>query len=200
MPTLQINETSASLSETTPQKLDDQRNDLSDTHANKTSRKRIKNTDTEDFSRELGNLTVTLQQSIKARQEENTQDYDKMFMLSLLSGYKQIPEHLKSKVQIELIQVIDKYKSYPSVHPQFTRYGFPNTSFEGQDRTGYYTRSGIDNYTELNSSTPGSSRNIFPPQESPHRPSSSFSTVSDLTSPPSNESEVSDLIELFPNN
>ncbi|XP_050677748.1 uncharacterized protein LOC126974334 [Leptidea sinapis] len=197
MPTLEINETSASLSETTPEENDNQTNELTDTPEN-TRKKTKKNTDSEDCtSRQVDKLTAVLEQSIKARQGDSIQDYDKMFMLSLLSGYKQIPELLKSKAQIELIQVIDKYKC----NPQFTGYGFPNTSFEhSQGHTGYYTRPRTENYSQPNPSTLEYSQSIYQRQESQPRPSSSYSTASgDLTFPHSNESEASGFIELFPN-
>lgn len=95
-----------------PQELDSQINESSNTPSHENMR-RHKNKKTrpenreENISQKLGNLTAILHQSIKARQEENSQDYNKMFILSLLNGFKQIPEQLKSKAQIELIQVIN---------------------------------------------------------------------------------------------
>lgn len=105
------------------------------------------------------NLVQVLRESIVMREERERQqesDSDRLFMLSLLNDFKNIPRHRKLSTKMELIEVIKRAQiethdsEFSPFHQRYVDYEpgtsaarsyRPQTSFSGQYRSGYSTHS-----------------------------------------------------------
>lgn len=64
----------------------------------------------EDTSSDVQQFVSVLRDGIRSREERETsleKDDDRLFLLSLVSGMKKIPEHLRYSVRMQIMQVID---------------------------------------------------------------------------------------------
>ncbi|CAG5043916.1 unnamed protein product [Parnassius apollo] len=141
-------------------------------------------------------LLTTLNKCIETRKNKEDilkQDEDRMFLMSLLSSFRAIPEHKKSAAKIQLISVIESFRSstqnnilYPNtMWRNFNEYEYERRYFTPEagrsTAPSQQSRPEAQHYYTLPTSTPSERE----------RPESRFSTVT------SNTSQDSDILDLF---
>ncbi|CAG4947623.1 unnamed protein product [Parnassius apollo] len=140
-------------------------------------------------------LLTTLNKCIETRKNKEDileQDEDRMFLMSLLSSFRAIPEHKKSAAKIQLISVIESFRSSTqnNIYPNTMWRNFNEYEYE----RGYFTPEAGRSTAPSQQSRPEAQHYYTLPTSTPserERPESRFSTVT------SNTSQDSDILDLF---
>ncbi|CAK1592543.1 unnamed protein product [Parnassius mnemosyne] len=131
-------------------------------------------------------------QVIESQSFQEEQDEDRMFLMSLLSSFRAIPEHKKSAAKIQLISVIESFRSSTqnNIYPNTMWRNFNEYEYE----RGYFTPEAGRSTAPSQQSRPEAQHYYTLPTSTPserERPESRFSTVT------SNTSQDSDILDLF---
>lgn len=105
-------------------------------HSSEGRRSKRKRSENENTSSDVQQFVTILRDGIRSREEREMsleKDDDRLFLLSLVSGMKKVPEELRYSVRMQIMQVIDnatKNQNLPFVHHQTQQPSRPQLSHQ----------------------------------------------------------------------